>query len=361
MTGTQYMQRCISLARLGAGRVAPNPMVGAVLVHGDTIIGEGWHRQYGEAHAEVNCIRDAVEKGNSELIAASTLYVSLEPCAHHGKTPPCTDLIIRHGIPEVVIGCRDPFPAVNGKGIEKLQEAGIKVQTGVGEKECRKLNKRFFCFQEQQRPYVILKWACTKDGFIAPTGTAAANGARLHISGSYSNRLVHRWRSEEAAILVGTRTALLDNPELTTRFWPGPSPVRLVIDKELSLPATLHLFDRSVKTIVYNTVKEEETENLRFYKISNEKNMVQELLHSLYQLQLQSVMVEGGAGLLQSFIDESAWDEARVIQNTAMLIGEGLPAPELKNAEMISTSVLENDRIEFFTRNAENRVMFYSA
>ncbi len=238
-----FMHRCLELARLGAGYVAPNPMVGAVLLHEGRIIGEGWHKEYGKAHAEVNCI-NAVKESERQFISQSTLYVSLEPCAHHGKTPPCTDLIIRHKIPRVVIGCRDSFKEVDGKGIEKLKAAGIEVETAVLEQECRELNKRFFTFHTKQRPYIILKWAQTSDGFIAPlippkVGISEPQTQRLFISNEYSNILVHQWRSEEAAIMVGTNTALLDNPELTTRLWPGPSPVRLVIDLNLRLPDSL--------------------------------------------------------------------------------------------------------------------------
>ena len=261
-----YMRRCLELATLGCGNVAPNPMVGAVLVFNDRVIGEGYHQKYGEAHAEVNCI-DSVAEADKKLISSSTLYVSLEPCAHFGKTPPCADLIIQHKIPRVIIGCRDPFKEVDGKGIEKLKAAGVHIETGILEDDCRELNKRFFSFHTKQRPYVILKWAQTADGFIAATNhppgertlkESAEKKERLHISNEYSNRLVHKWRSEEAAILIGTNTALLDDPELTTRLWPGRSPVRLILDMDLRLPAHLKIFDRSVRTIVFNSIKEEE-------------------------------------------------------------------------------------------------------
>jgi diaminohydroxyphosphoribosylaminopyrimidine deaminase / 5-amino-6-(5-phosphoribosylamino)uracil reductase len=288
------MQRCLELAKKGAGYVAPNPMVGAVLVHEDKIIGEGWHQQYGEAHAEVNCIASVKEEDRS-LIAQSTMYVSLEPCAHFGKTPPCVDLIVQHKVPKVIIGCRDPFEEVNGKGIEKLRAAGVEVIAGVLENECKELNKRFFTYHTKQRPYIILKWAQTADGKIASlnpsegrtsdsdkteidyssqiihqnktTSVIAEAGSpplegreaaveRLLISNEYSNRLVHKWRSEEAAILVGTNTALLDDPELTTRLWPGPSPVRLVLDRDLKLPSSLKIFNQEVKTIIFNCIKQ---------------------------------------------------------------------------------------------------------
>lgn len=365
------MERCIELARRGAGSVAPNPMVGAVLVHNNRIIGEGWHQQYGQAHAEVNCIA-SVKEANKKLIAASVMYVSLEPCAHFGKTPPCTDLIIRYQISHVVIGCRDPFKEVDGRGIERLKAAGIKVELGILEKECKELNKRFFTFHQQQRPYIILKWAQTVDGFIAPpppeggilvsglqkdnssvedTKAPPAEGfgeARLLISNEYSNRLVHKWRSEEAAILVGTNTALADDPELTTRLWPGKSPVRLVVDMNLRLPASLKLFDGSIKTIVFNAVKQEEKENLLFYRLEKNKKFIPQLLEALYKLNIQSVLVEGGATLLQSFIDEGTWDEARIIENGELSIGNGLTAPVLPGAVKMEEITLLSDNISIF-------------
>ena len=232
-------------------------MVGAILVHKNTIIGEGYHRVYGEGHAEVNCLQSVLPQ-HQHLIKESALYVSLEPCAHFGKTPPCADLIIRHQIPEVVVGCRDPFVQVDGKGFEKLTAAGVKVTVGVLEKECKALNKRFFTFHTKHRPYIILKWAQTGDGKIAAASLPSQEAEnqlfqnRLLISNDYSNRLVHQWRSEEHSILVGTQTALLDNPELTTRLWPGANPVRLVIDQDLRLPNHLKLFNSALPTIVFN-------------------------------------------------------------------------------------------------------------
>lgn len=353
----KYIHRCLELAQLGAGYVAPNPMVGAVLVYNDEIIGEGWHQQYGQAHAEVNCINQAIANGHADKFSRSTLYVSLEPCAHFGKTPPCTDLIITHQIPEVVIGCRDPFDAVNGKGIEKLQAAGVKVSLASSElkKQCEELNKRFFTFHTKKRPYVVLKWAQTADGFIAaplnlPEGETSEDAAtsRLLISNDYSNRLVHKWRSEEAAILVGTNTALLDDPSLTTRHWEGPSPIRLVLDMNLRLPATLQLFNREVRTIVFNGIKEEEDGNLYFCKIEKDENAVQQMLDKLFQLNIQTVLVEGGAALLQSFINEGLWDEARVINNSALIINNGLKAPVLVNAEKVDEEKILTDTIELF-------------
>jgi diaminohydroxyphosphoribosylaminopyrimidine deaminase / 5-amino-6-(5-phosphoribosylamino)uracil reductase len=349
-----YMQRCLELARRGAGHVAPNPMVGAVLVYSDSIIGEGWHQQYGEAHAEVNCIA-SVKESDKHLIPRSTLYVSLEPCAHIGKTPPCADLIIRYKIPKVIIGCRDPFTEVNGKGIEKLEVAGVQVETGVLETECKELNKRFFTFHILHRPYIMLKWAQTQDGKIG-----YGNGRRLLISNEYSNRLVHQWRSEEAAILVGTNTALFDDPALTTRLWPGSSPVRLVVDMELRLPSSLQLFNREVRTIIFNTRKHEEDGNLLYYRITQDLSLVRQVLNALYQLKILSVLVEGGAKLLHSFIDEGIWDEARVIgnrtpasyqetmHNRQEAMGNELPAPELTNSIKTGEMNLLSDQISIY-------------
>jgi diaminohydroxyphosphoribosylaminopyrimidine deaminase/5-amino-6-(5-phosphoribosylamino)uracil reductase len=342
----KYMHRCLELAKLGAGNVAPNPMVGAVLVYEDRIIGEGFHEKYGEAHAEVNCINQAIKNGHAALIPLSVIYVSLEPCAHFGKTPPCADLIIRHEIPKVVIGCRDPFKEVDGKGIEKLKAAGVEVETGILEEECKELNKRFFTFHTQRRPYVILKWAQTADNKIS-SGTSE----RLLISNEYTNRLVHKWRSEEASILVGTNTVNQDDPELTTRLWPGKSPVRLIVDMHLRLPSFLKVFDGSVRTMVFNSIKHEEDGNCLYYQVTEDVSLVHQLMNALYQLKVQSVIVEGGALLLQSFIDEGVWDEARVITNTQLTIESGLPAPLLKNGYEIKIDSIFTDTINVFKKN----------
>ena len=270
------MHRCLELALSGSGNVAPNPMVGSVLVYNDRIIGEGYHQQYGKAHAEVNCIASVAE-ADRESISKSTMYVSLEPCAHYGKTPPCADLIIQHKIPHVVVGCRDPFEEVNGKGIEKLLAAGIKVEMSELEKECIELNKRFFTFHTKQRPYIILKWAQTADQFIGVNSPAQ----RLLISNEYSNRLVHKWRSEEAGILIGTNTALLDDPELTVRHWPGRSPIRLVIDIDLRLPADLKIFNKEIPTIIFNSKKEQRENGLHYYRLNNDENITRQLMEAL--------------------------------------------------------------------------------
>jgi diaminohydroxyphosphoribosylaminopyrimidine deaminase / 5-amino-6-(5-phosphoribosylamino)uracil reductase len=356
------MQRCLQLAKLGAGHVAPNPMVGAVLVHEGRIIGEGWHQQYGQAHAEVNCIA-SVKEEDRHLISQSMLYVTLEPCSHYGKTPPCADLIIKHNIPAVVIGSHDINKQVDGMGIKKLIMAGVDVIIGVLQDECIDLNKRFFTFHGEHRPYIILKWAQTAAGIMGSqsNGHIPDVSERLLISNEYTNRLVHRWRSEEASILVGTNTALYDNPSLTTRLWNGPSPVRLIIDLHLRLPDSLKVFDRKERTIVFNTVKHEEADNLLYYQVSEDpdsyrESLVHQVLNALYHLEIQSVLVEGGAQLLQSFIDEGLWDEIRRIENRGNLpltnITNGLKAPTLPNAIKVEEQKLFSDIIEIFKRPA---------
>lgn len=346
------MHRCLQLALLGQGRVAPNPMVGAVLVYEDRIIGEGWHQQYGGPHAEVVCIASVAE-ADRHLISQATIYVSLEPCAHFGKTPPCADLIIDQGIPSVVVGCRDPFPLVAGKGIEKLEAAGVTVKLGVLEKECQQLNKRFFLFHTQHRPYITLKWAQTADAKIGSGDPAQ----RLLISGPHANRLVHRWRSEEAAILVGTNTALADNPSLTTRLWPGIHPIRLVLDLHNRLPQSLQVFDAAAPTIVFNLYRHtiENAAHLRaakgevcYYQVSEDASLVHQIINALYQLQIQSVLVEGGARLLQSFIDEDLWDEARLITNEQLTAPLGLAAPVLQQYQLMHLEQLQSDTIRFY-------------
>ncbi|HEV8272494.1 MAG TPA: bifunctional diaminohydroxyphosphoribosylaminopyrimidine deaminase/5-amino-6-(5-phosphoribosylamino)uracil reductase RibD [Chitinophagaceae bacterium] len=337
-----YMYRCLELAKKGSGFVAPNPMVGAVLLHEERIIGEGFHQQYGGPHAEVNCIH-SVKKEGKDKISSSVLYVSLEPCSHFGKTPPCTDLILANQIPEVVIGCRDPFVEVDGKGIEKLKAAGIKVVYGILEKECQQLNKRFFTFHIKHRPYIILKWAETADGKMADEGTN-----RLLISNEQTNRLVHKWRSEEASILVGTNTALLDDPELTTRNWSGTSPIRLVVDMDLKLPLTLKIFNSKQRTVIFNTRKHEEVDNLIYYQVTGDVNLVHQIVNALYRMKIQSVLVEGGARLLQSFIDEEMWDEVRIIKNEELKINNGLAAPELLLKNERQKIKILNDSIKIY-------------
>ncbi len=334
------MQRCVQLAKLSAGFEAPNPMVGAILVHEDEIIGEGYHQQYGQAHAEVNCINSVLEKDKSK-IPYSTLYVSLEPCSHFGKTPPCVDLIVQHQIKKVVVGCRDSFKKVNGTGIEKLRLAGVGVIENILEDECRDLNKRFFTFHAKQRPYMVLKWAETRDGKIATT-----SNERLFITNDFTNRFVHQWRSHEAAILVGTNTALLDNPSLNNRLWHGKQPIRLVLDMHLRLPSSLHIFNQEQSTIVFNAAKEEIQDNLMFYRLQKNRSVVQQILDACFKLSIQSILVEGGATLLQSFIDEDIWDEARVIKNEVLTIGNGLHAPTI-NGKLVSKEFFFSDTIYY--------------
>jgi len=336
----QYMWRCVELAKLSAGNVAPNPMVGAVLVCENKIIGEGFHQKYGEAHAEVNCVNSVAEI-NKPLIEKSTIYVSLEPCAHHGKTPPCADLIIKNKIKRVVIGCQDIYKEVAGKGIEKLQNAGVEVVTGILENECRNLNKRFFTFHQKQRPYIILKWAQSANGKIG------SEKERILISNDYTNRIVHKWRSEESAILVGTNTALIDDPSLTTRLWNGKNPVRIVIDTQLKLPLTLSVFNKAANTLIFNFFKNATENNLTYIK-ADPANFIGKTLSALYELNIQSVLIEGGAKTLQSFIDRGLWDEARIITNEEMVMENGISAPELKDFVLIDEDKYFNDRIHYY-------------
>ena len=336
------MQRCLQLARMGAGAVAPNPMVGAVLVYNDVIIGEGYHRQWGGPHAEVECI-SSVKKECEHLIPQATLYVSLEPCAHFGKTPPCADLIVVQGIKKVVVGCRDPFSLVAGKGIEKLKAAGIEVVIGVLEKECTELNRHFFTYHTLQRPYITLKWAQSSNGCIAN-----GNFKPLAISSTYTARLVHRWRSEHSAIMVGTNTALFDNPQLTTRYWPGKTPLRIVLDKTLRLPASLHLFDGQHPTLVFNCIQHSEHYNLTYYQLSREEDFMEQIAKALYHLKVDSLLVEGGTQLLQSFIDAGLWDEAKVITAEKMNVQNGISAPQLHHHQCTGHQTIFTDTIRTY-------------
>ena len=317
----KYIARCIQLAKNGLCNAAPNPMVGAVIVHNDTIIGEGYHIRCGEAHAEVNAVRSVKDES---LLKESTIYVSLEPCSHHGKTPPCADLIINKGIPRVVVGCQDPFSLVAGLGIAKLREAGIEVKVGVLEEECRQLIRRFVTFNTLRRPFITLKWAESADGFIDLHRT---EGHPYIFSSPLSSMLVHKRRAEHSAILVGRRTALLDNPSLTTRNWFGKNPVRMVIDKDLTLPKHLALFDGSVRTLVF-TQREDTSNrpNVEHIRLDFKIDILPQIMEVLYKEKLQSLMVEGGSILLQSFIDAECWDEAYIEQSDAHL-KDGVKAP----------------------------------
>ena len=317
------MKRCLELAQKGFGKVAPNPMVGCVIVHKDKVIGEGFHQQYGSAHAEVNAINSVK---NKKLLKDSTLYVNLEPCSHFGKTPPCADLIIRLGIKYVVIGTIDPNPVVKGKGLQKLVSLGCDVKVGVLENECKELNKIFFTFHEKKRPYIILKWAQTKDKYIAAKSQVSSLKSkvstkknRIQISGKESISLVHQWRGEEQAILVGTKTALNDNPKLTVRKVKGKNPVRVLIDRKLKVPSSFHLLDGKVLTLVFTIKKKASGKNIEYVVINFEKYLLQQIMSELYKRNIQSLIVEGGAKLLNACIETGLWDEARIFTSTRNL------------------------------------------
>ncbi len=339
MQHEKFIKRALELAMLGLGSVSPNPMVGAVIVHDGFIIGEGYHQKYGEAHAEVNAINQVLsnfENGN-ELLKSATIYVTLEPCAHFGKTPPCADLIIKQQIPNVVMGCLDPFDSVNGKGAERLELAGINVTIGVLEKECLELNKRFITKVKKQRPYIILKWAQTQDAFFSPS-----DGTQRWISNDFTKQLVHQWRSEEDCVLVGKRTAFADNPQLNVRLVSGRNPLRAVIDKNLELPASHRVFDNSIKTFVFNHKKTAIEGNTYYVEIEDFENLLpQYILYQLYLQDVQSLIIEGGARTLQSFIDANLWDEARIF-TAPDFWGEGIKAPVIKGETVATTRIGSN-------------------
>jgi diaminohydroxyphosphoribosylaminopyrimidine deaminase/5-amino-6-(5-phosphoribosylamino)uracil reductase len=333
------MQRALELAQLGQGFVSPNPMVGCVIVCENQVIGEGWHKKYGDWHAEVNAV-NAVQ--DPELLKESTVYVTLEPCSHFGKTPPCADLLVRNQVKKVVICNVDTNPLVGGKGITKLKQAGIEVQTDILESKGRALNKRFFTFMEKKRPYIILKWAQTADGFIA-----RENFDSKWISNDFSRTLVHKWRTEEDAILVGTGTALHDDPQLNVRNWQGKNPLRIVIDLHLRLPSYLHLFDGKQPTICYNLHKSGTEENLTWAQLQQPDNSMQEIIQDLYARKIQSVIVEGGSKILNSFIEKGLWDEARIFESP-QVFEKGIAAPALR-AKSESTENLFGDKLMTFT------------
>ncbi len=333
----KLMRRCLLLAEKGLGHVAPNPMVGCVIVHQDKIIGEGYHREFGKAHAEVEAIASVTDHS---LLEDSTLYVNLEPCAHHGKTPPCADLIIEKKIKRVVIGTMDPNELVAGKGVEQLKASGVEVVTGVLHDECRYLNRRFFTFHLKKRPYIILKWAQTQDGFIDKIreGEKGINW----ITGPEAQRLAHVWRSQESAILVGKNTVINDNPSLTVRNSKGKNPVRIVLDSLASLEDTYQVFDSKAPTILYNTIGSEKiTLTYEKVKLSEHMNTLDEILGDLHQRNIQSLIVEGGAFTLQAFINLGFWDEARVFTGDAVF-ENGLKAPHMVhvNKEVVSDQAL---------------------
>jgi diaminohydroxyphosphoribosylaminopyrimidine deaminase/5-amino-6-(5-phosphoribosylamino)uracil reductase len=333
------MQRCLDLAIKGLGRVAPNPMVGCVIVHEGKIIGEGYHQQFGEAHAEVNAIRSVADE---ELLRESTLYVNLEPCTHFGKTPPCADLIIREGIPRVVIASVDPFPEVSGKGIKKLQGAGIEVTQGVLKPESDYLNRRFVTFYTKHRPYVILKWAQSKDGFMALN-----EPKQFWFTNAESKELSHKWRSEEEAILVGRNTVEVDDPELTVRLWNGTNPLRIVIDKDLTLNGNKKVFNNEADTLVFNQKANRTEGRKRLVKIDFGNNVALQIMSELHKLKILSVIIEGGATTLNHFIEQGLWDEARIFTSNHILV-DGKRAP-LLIGNVVTEEQIETDTLRIIT------------
>ena len=332
-----YMQRCLDLARKALGKTYPNPMVGCIIVHNGVIIGEGFHEKAGEAHAEINAINSVK---NPDLLKEATIYVSLEPCAHFGKTPPCANKIVEIGFKKVVIGTLDSHDKVNGKGKQIIKDAGIEVISGVLEKECRELNKRFFTFHQRQRPFIILKWAESGDGFLDKDFKPTQIGNPL------TKQFVHQLRSQEHAILVGTKTALTDNPSLTTREIVGRNPVRVLIDFDLKIPRDFNLYNDESRTIVFNSVEDNFDGNITLIKIEKE-NFFEHLMENLVEQQIQSVIIEGGSFTLQQFIDQNLWDEAIIIKNDTLHLLNGTKAPQF-NAEKFDAKQLRDNTIEFY-------------
>lgn len=327
----KYISRCIQLAKNGLGTTYPNPLVGSVIVYEGKIIGEGWHKKAGEAHAEVNAINSVKDKS---LLSKSTIYVSLEPCSHFGKTPPCSDLIIHHKIPNVVIGTIDPFAKVSGNGVKKLIESGANVTVGVLEEECNELNKRFFTFHNKRRPYIVLKWAETQDGFIAPE--TKDNRSPVWITNKYSRQLVHKWRTEEQGILTGTQTIIDDNPSLTARDWKGNQPVRIVLDKNKRISKESTIFDSSALTFL---ISDDE--------IDFSRDVANQICDYLFKKEIQSVIIEGGCRTLQTFIDAQLWDEARVFKSLT-IFSTGTKAPIFKG-KIIKQHKISNDELLIFS------------
>jgi diaminohydroxyphosphoribosylaminopyrimidine deaminase/5-amino-6-(5-phosphoribosylamino)uracil reductase len=336
MNHIRYMSRALELAEWGRGYVSPNPLVGCVIVYEDTILGEGWHREYGGPHAEVHAVQSIKDRG---LLPESTVYVSLEPCAHWGKTPPCANFLVDNRVKRVVIAATDPNPLVGGKGIEILKNAGIEVVTGIMEKEARWQNRRFFTQIEKQRPYVILKWAETKDGFLA-----RENFDSKWISNTQSRQLVHKWRAEEDAVLIGKNTAAYDNPRLDVRDWVGKNPVRIVLDSRLDLPGGLKIFDGKIPTLVFNTLQSASKENVAWIKLEEIHPLP--ILEQLYSRKIQSLIVEGGSQVLQEFIQAGLWDEARVFTSPTHF-ERGIPAPAL-NQNPSETLSIGTDRLDIY-------------
>jgi len=339
------MARSLDLARLGLGRVAPNPLVGAVIVHQGRIIGEGYHMIYGGPHAEVNAINSIQDPS---LLSGSTLYVNLEPCNHHGLTPPCTDLILENSIPRVVIGQIDPNPLVGGKSVDRLKKRGVDVQFGLLEDEARELNCRFNTFHQEKRPFILLKWTQTLDGFVDTIRKNDDLEKPIWITDEHCRRMVHKWRAEESSIMVGTETALKDNPSLNIRSWTGKNPLRVVVDQHLRLPESLNLFDGSIPTCVYTAEDHVGRENLKYISVDFNNNVLLNILDDLYRRSIQSLMVEGGPKLLNSFIEKGLWDEARVFTGPVSF-GRGVIAPAFAFApdKQMETG---NSRLEIFRK-----------
>lgn len=346
-TDETYMQRCLDLAKKGIGLVAPNPMVGAVLVYEGRILSEGYHAVFGGPHAEVDCLQ-RVREEDRPLIPHSTLYVSLEPCDHFGKTPPCTELISNSGIPRVVIGAKDISDKVNGKGVQKLKDRGVEVIEGCLESAATEMNRRFFAFHLMKRPYVILKWAQSADGFIGRVGET------VKISNQHTDEMVHQWRSEEAAILVGTKTALTDDPALTVRLCSGKNPLRILLDMQLRVPVPSKIFNGEAPTWVFNVKESSVTEMYTRILLSQKEDVLQQVMCQLHQRNVLSVIIEGGAQTIQSFIDAGIWDEARIITNLNLFLGNGIAAPEIPSIPIFHEERLQNDSIRFF-RNTHSK------
>ncbi len=323
----KYINRCLQLSEKGFGSVAPNPMVGAVIVHDNKVIGEGYHEKYGHEHAEVKAI-NSIPEGSKHLLKESELYVNLEPCCYQGKTPPCTTSIIEHNIPTIYISIADPNPLVSGQGIALLKEKGCKVTVGVLQPEAEELNKRFITFQTKSRPYIILKWAMTSNGFISE-----GDNIQSRITNDQSVELVHKWRSEEQAILVGKNTAIIDDPQLTVRHWKGKNPVRIVFDRNLELPSSLHLFDQEAPTLVFNAKRSEVNGDIELIKISFDEDNLDQLLSELFNRNIQSVIIEGGRKVLENFIKKGFWDEARIFISKDRF-NKGVKAPEISGIQI---------------------------
>ncbi len=342
MNDELYMRRALDLAVLGRGRVSPNPMVGCVIVHNDRVTGEGWHQKYGDPHAEVHAVNSVKEK---KLLRESTVFVTLEPCAHHGKTPPCASMLAEHQVRRVVICNTDPNPLVAGKGIGILKQAGITVEQGLMEEEGHEVNRRFFTFYTKKRPYIILKWAETADGYIARD-----NYDSKWISNALSRKMVHKWRSEEDAILVGRQTARMDDPTLNVRDWTGKNPLRLVIDRHLELPQTLKLFCDGIPTVCYNL---EKSNHIGFvdFKQCREETFFGDIMEDLLHREIQSVIIEGGAQILNVLFETGLWDEARRFRSE-MTFGSGVQAPILRNAELISRSDFTGNELSIFRKKS---------